>query len=86
MRQEEREKQGGLEGGQGGWAQTLAVWESGKHKSVVTPGFGLRILTDAGAAHPSRGSKGFMMGKGVVGVHFQCVDFLHARLPKSFWN
>lgn len=66
MRQEEREKQGGLEGGQGGSGRinkTLAAGESREDKSVMTPGFGLRILTDAGAAHPSRGRKGFMMGK-----------------------
>lgn len=58
MRQEEKEKQEGLEGGQSGFGRinkTLAVHERREDKSVITPGFGLRILTGAGAAQPSRG-------------------------------
>lgn len=75
-----------MEGGQSGFGRidkTWAVHESGEDKSVMTPGFGLRILTDAGAAHPSRGRKGFRMGKGVVGVHFQCADFLRAPVSPN---
>lgn len=78
MREEEREKKGGLEGGQGGFGRwqgdgisgTLAVGEGREEKSVMTPGlglsiwgFGLSILADAGTIHPSRGRQVFMMGE-----------------------
>lgn len=41
-------------------------WEE---KSVVTPGFGLSLLADAGTIHPSCERKVFVMGaRGEVGV------------------
>lgn len=71
MREEEREKKGGLEGGQGGFGRwqgdgisgTLAVGEGREEKSVMTPGFGLSILADVGTIHPSRGRQVFMTGE-----------------------
>lgn len=69
MRQEEKEKQEGLEGGQGGFGRihkTLAVHESREDKSVINTWF-QRKNPDR-----CRGSSSFprIMGKG-VGVNFQ---------------